>query len=79
MIVLYLSTILNEKGLEKNMKIKPELTGNLVLEYTKIEKRSRAHPCRGPNVNVLPTRLCCFVFCRKFPMCHILQYRNSNT
>ena len=30
-IVLYLSTILTEKGLDKNMKIKPELTGNRVL------------------------------------------------
>ena len=31
-IVLYLSTILTEKGLDKNMKIKLELTGNRVLE-----------------------------------------------
>jgi len=37
-IVLYLSTILIEKGLDKNMKIKPELTGNGVLECLKWKK-----------------------------------------
>jgi len=36
-IVLYLSTILTEKGLDKNMKIKPELTGNPVLECLKLK------------------------------------------
>jgi len=36
--VLYLSTILTEKGLDKNMKIKPEPTGNRILECLKLKK-----------------------------------------
>ena len=46
-----LSTILTEKGLDKNMKVKPELTGNRVVECLKLkenlegrENPSRAHP-----------------------------------
>ena len=45
------ATILTEKGLDKNMKIKPELTGNRVVECLKLkenlegrENPSRAHP-----------------------------------
>mgnify|MGYP007091339133 FL=1 len=40
-IVLNLSTILTEKGLDKNMKIKPDLTGISSLGILKIEKKSR--------------------------------------
>ena len=36
-----LSTILTEKGLDKNMKIKPDLTGISSLGILKIEKKSR--------------------------------------
>ena len=36
--VLILSTILTEKGLDKNMKIKSELTGNRVLDCLKLKK-----------------------------------------
>ena len=38
-IVLYISTILTEKGLNINMKIKPELNGNRVLECLKLKSR----------------------------------------
>ena len=36
--LISLSTILTEKGLDKNMIIKPELTGNRVLERLKFKK-----------------------------------------
>ena len=47
-IVLYLSTILTEKCLDKNIKIKPELTGNRVLECSKLKQKlnGRGHPYR---------------------------------
>ena len=60
-IVLYLSTILTEKGLDKNIQIKHELTGISSLGMLKIEEKNHggAHPSRGHNVNFLPTRLLC--------------------
>mgnify|MGYP000477671003 CR=1 FL=1 len=65
-IVLYLSTILTEKGLNKNMKIKPELNENRVLECLKLKSRKistavetppEPTPFRGSNGNFFPTHL----------------------
>ena len=52
MIVLYLSTILTEKRL-KNMKIKPELTGNRVLECLKLNRERRRTPAE-PTPSAAP-------------------------
>ena len=60
-IVLYLSTILTEKGLDKNIQIKHELTGNRVFECLTLKKKNDVgtHRSCEPNVNFLPTSVLC--------------------
>ena len=62
-IVLYLSTILTEKGLDKNIQIKHELTGISSLGMLKIEEKN---PRRGTP---LPWPQCQFP---SFPACYAI-------
>ena len=58
--------MLTEKGLDKNMKIKPELTGTRVLECLKLKKVSKGrgtfpdptHSTAPMSISLIRARAC---------------------